>query len=147
MKANSQVRRLVGMLRIFLISGTICLVVSLYLAWDAERFARTASAADGIVVSLKDERDVNTRPMFTPLIRFEDAAKKDWTVRYSWSSATPALRTGDHVRVLYHSEDPESARFDGPDGIDLLPRTLRVIGVSHLCIGLVMVIAYRSLHE
>jgi hypothetical protein len=145
MKSKDQIRRLVGILRIFVISGAICLLISFYVTWDNARFVRTANVADGVVVNLKEERDVHARPTITPLISFQDATKKDWIVRYSWSSATPVLKIGDHVRALYHPEDPASPRFDEPEGIDSIPRTLRSIGIIHLGIGLLMVIAYRNL--
>jgi hypothetical protein len=93
-------------LGIFLVIGLACLLLAIGFGWRDYRRACTWSVAEGIVVKMVEQSDIDGHA-FRPVVEFVDVHGERVRCGSSWGSDPPSYKVGDRVRVRY---DPAASQ-------------------------------------
>lgn len=121
---------------LFLISGLAALAGGIYLGGAAMGLETEGLRAEGAVAELAAEAAENGRMLYHPVVRFRDAAGREYSFTDKTGARTPAYGEGEEVGVLYLAENPEtSAEIDRGFYKWLPPGFLCVFGLLSLALG------------
>jgi Protein of unknown function (DUF3592) len=138
-------KKLRGLIYIFLVIGVLMLLGSL-LSWNnTRRFIANAETAQGRVIELIEVRDDDDgSTTYKPVVTYVAANGQSITFTASFSSKPAPYDVGESVDVLYAADDPHDARIRGFGSLWLGPAILGGLGVVFAGVGGGMLLARRS---
>jgi len=123
---------------IFISGSSLLLIAAFATSMHTLRFTRIAQRTIGNIIEMRPNNDRDSGDVtYAPTFRFQDTSGSEHTVSSHFYSAPPEFRVGDAVKVLYRSDDPESARIDSYWQVWGLPTLLAIIGGVQLPTGIV----------
>jgi hypothetical protein len=128
----------------WMLAGVVLLALGTKSLVDSRRFLAKAAVADGVVVDIARDVDLDNEVSFYPVIEF--VTLREQVVRFKADEATPRpdQRMGEEVRILYDPANPQDARLDTFWSRWLESIVLGVIGLGFVVSG---AFAYRLLRR
>lgn len=120
---------------LFLLTGSICLVGSVYWFINSVHLVTTSQWATGRVTRVITRHWRRSRDSFYPVFVFTDGKGIRHTVRSATGSRPASQRVGDTVTVLYTPGDEQHARIYSMLGVWIGPFVVLFFGIAHTCFG------------
>lgn len=129
-------------------TGSVCLVLSGFLAIHQERFLLNAVRTKGVVVEMLPVKNFSNGSVACPCVpvfRFQAEDGQSYTIKADASTYTnpPKLKLGDAVPLLYDRGNPKGATQDLFELLWFGPITALVIGIGHGSYGVYLLCSGR----
>ena len=121
----------------FCIAGPVCLVIALGSTLQRAALIYSGLEAEGTVIAKQPSG--STRVTYAPVFRFTASDGRAYVVASDVSGRESAFKYGQHVRVLYWQDHPESARIDAFAALWTFPLVFGVVGAAFSVIPAVVV--------
>jgi hypothetical protein len=112
----------------FCIAGPLCLFIALGSALQRAALIYSGLRAEGTVIA--KQQMGTTRVTYAPIFQFAASDGRTYVVTSNVYGRESAFKYGEHVRVLYRQDHPESARIDAFAVLWTLPLVFGVVGAA-----------------
>lgn len=112
----------------FCIAGPLCLFAALGSTLQRAALIYSGLRAEGTVIAKKQMG--STRATYAPVFQFVASDGRTYVVSSDVYGKESAFKYGDHVRVLYRHDHPESARIDAFAPLWTFPLVFGVVGAA-----------------
>lgn len=112
----------------FCIAGPLCLFIALGSALQRAALIYSGLRAEGTVIA--SQQMGSTRVTYAPVFQFAASDGRTYVVSSDVYGRESAVKYGQHVRVLYRRDHPESARIDAFAPLWTFPLVFGVVGAA-----------------
>jgi Protein of unknown function (DUF3592) len=112
----------------FCIAGPLCLFIALGSALQRAALIYSGLRAEGTVIA--KQQMGSTQVTYAPIFQFAASDGRTYVVTSNVYGRESAFKYGEHVRVLYRQDHPESARIDAFAALWTLPLVFGVVGAA-----------------
>lgn len=119
----------------FALAGSVFLAVAGWLYWEDQRFAESATSAQGVVIENVRYFDDEGDELYRPIVEFRDSNGTAHQFSSNVSSSSPQFDVGETADILYDPREPENARIDGFMQRGLFPLLFGGFGLLAIAVG------------
>jgi hypothetical protein len=112
----------------FCIAGPLCLFIAVGSALQRAALIYSGLRAEGTVIA--KQQMGTTRVTYAPIFQFAASDGRTYVVTSNVYGQESAFKYGEHVRVLYRRDHPESARIDAFAALWTFPLVFGVVGAA-----------------